>query len=82
MKKILRFILFLGIIIGNFNFSKMVVNAETTIIKEGKCGESLTYTLEANGSLTISGNGPMYDWEDETQVPWHEQRNLIKYIWV
>ena len=31
------------------------------IIKRGECGDNVTYTLDANGVLTISGEGPMRD---------------------
>ncbi len=35
--------------------------------KEGYCGENVTYKLTSDGTLTISGEGPMYDywWDDE-----------------
>lgn len=40
-------------------------------IKEGKCGESISYTLTFDGILTISGSGDIYDYSSYS-VPWEE----------
>lgn len=53
----------------------------------GKCGDNLTYTLSADGVLTISGTGEMYDFATiESQIsdtvkecPW-KRENLKKII--
>ena len=37
-----------------------VCAAET--VSSGKCGDNLTYTLDSDGVLTISGTGAMYDY--------------------
>lgn len=34
----------------------------TTIVKSGECGENVTYTLDSNGLLKISGSGNMNDY--------------------
>ena len=39
----------------------------------GKCGENLTWTLSEDGTLTVSGNGPMqsyvnYPWKDSGEI--------------
>lgn len=55
-----------------------------TYIASGKCGDNLTWTLDQNGLLTISGTGDMWDYEcghemDEYEYkrsPWH-----IGYVW-
>ena len=36
----------------------------------GTCGENLTWTYE-NGTVTISGYGPMYDYPSELSIPWY-----------
>lgn len=36
--------------------------APTPLTLSGKCGDSLSWTLTETGELTISGNGPMYDY--------------------
>ena len=45
----------------------------------GTCGENLTWVLDANGVLTISGSGEMYgyDWD----APWYNKReNIISVV--
>ena len=34
----------------------------------GKCGDNLTWKLDANGTLTVSGKGAMYDYDEAS--PW------------
>lgn len=41
------------------------------------CGENLTWTLDENGCLTISGTGEMTDFDSNTIVPWFEFRSSI-----
>lgn len=36
----------------------------------GKCGDNLTWTLDDNGVLTISGKGKMYDYKYNRATPW------------
>ncbi|MBR4723694.1 MAG: hypothetical protein IK072_03050, partial [Clostridia bacterium] len=38
-----------------------VVPASATIVSNGTCGDNLTWTLDDNGRLTISGTGTMTD---------------------
>ena len=44
----------------------------------GTCGENLTWSLDNAGTLTISGTGPMYDWDysysspTESSHPWKD----------
>ena len=33
-----------------------------TTVDSGKCGDNLTWTLDSYGTLTIAGNGAMYDY--------------------
>ena len=47
----------------------------------GACGEKLTWTLDTNGTMTISGTGTMNDynqWLDP--VPWNDYRDIIKTV--
>ncbi len=39
------------------------VGVEGNIVRLGQCGDSVAYVLDDNGKLTISGEGPMYDYE-------------------
>lgn len=55
-----------------------VVMAETTkplekqsqIIASGSCGETMTWALTEDGTLTISGSGAMDDYDENNRAPW------------
>ena len=60
--------------------------AEPTIVDSGNCGANVTYELDSNGLLTISGTGKMADYEmqydsasDEyiTTAPWGNQAKTV-----
>ncbi len=42
----------------------------SNIIAAGKCGDSLTYKINDQGLLTISGTGAMYDYTSYRLAPW------------
>ena len=58
-----------------------------TVVASGSCGaegDNLTWTLDNNGLLTISGTGAMASdclWEDE-DVPYLYYRYSMKYVWI
>jgi hypothetical protein len=43
-------------------------------LASGTCGENLTWTLNGNGVLTISGYGDMYNYENSGETPWKDYR--------
>ena len=43
-------------------------------------GTNLTWTLNANGTLTISGTGDMIHDFCSTPIPWKDKRDLIKKV--
>ena len=56
------------------------------ITASGECGENVTWTLDGDGLLTISGSGPMEDYGTsyvytryENQAPWkdHEVKSVL-----
>ncbi len=50
-----------------------VVSSAAEIIDSGKCGDNLTWTLDGDGTLTISGEGEMYNFVSfgfNQQAPW------------
>ena len=49
-------------------------------VASGECGEGLTWTLDAAGTLTISGTGPMEPYYYYDEVPWTEYRGEIKKL--
>lgn len=49
-------------------FGTVSVSAET--VHSGRCGDNLTWTLDDEQTLTISGNGDMFDYESSFDKPW------------
>ena len=59
--------------------SLLPVSAFADTIADGTCGENLTWTLDGDGTLTISGTGKMKDYypsNNDTTAPWGENRSL------
>ena len=54
--------------------------AEAATVADGTCGENLTWTLDDQGTLTISGTGAMTDWYDTSEIPWYYNRSSIKQV--
>lgn len=52
----------------DLNFSATAAD----VVASGKCGENVTWTLDSDGVLTISGYGEMYDYNyaSEGSAPW------------
>ena len=57
------------------------------IVDSGTCGaegngSNLTWTLDSEGVLTISGSGDMHDYDDipPYKSPWHENGNQIRSV--
>ena len=47
----------------------------------GKCGDNLTYSYSrTTHTLTISGSGNMWPFDDEAYYPWHLYRNEIEHV--
>lgn len=71
-----------------------VLTGQAKAATSGTCGENLTWTLDSEGTLTISGTGKMEDYKhinwktdtdgsifsEEVDSPWYLQRDLIKKI--
>ena len=54
----------------------ITTNEETA---SGSCGESLTWSLNSAGDLTVSGTGDMADFA-ATGAPWAEYRDQVKLV--
>lgn len=56
------------------------INTETS----GFCGDHLTWVLNSEGILTISGSGEMYDydngWEPSTDSPFYGRRDIYEIV--
>ena len=54
-----------------------ICNSGSEFDAQGTCGDNLTWKVDANGLLTISGTGAMYDYEWENPAPWHVYNEQI-----
>ena len=64
--------------LSEVDFSSLfAVKAEAA--SSGKCGKNLTWTLDNNGTLTISGKGDMYDYyhQEGKYTPWCDMAPYI-----
>ncbi len=55
----------------------IIASAAEEIVDSGECGadgDNLTWTLDSKGTLTISGEGEMTDWDYVSDVPWYSYR--------
>ena len=69
-----------GLLVLCLIFSLLPVSAFADTAKSGTCGENLTWTLDSEGTLTISGTGAMtdYDYINDSNAPWFNSRSSIK----
>lgn len=55
------------------------INLKDCKYKTNLCGNNLTWNINSDGVMIISGNGDMWDWSSDN-MPWYEYRDTIKYI--
>ena len=75
MKKVLVLLALLAAACGLLAFSAAAESAAAS----GICGENLTWTLDAAGTLTVSGTGAMKDFGYKG-APWYQSRDSIKAV--
>lgn len=78
-KKLLSIVLAISMICA---FVPLVVSAETTATS-GTCGDNVTWTLDDDGTLTISGTGNMENYnymEDYVKSPFYNNENIKSAI--
>ena len=46
----------------------------------GQCGANLTWTLDADGALTVSGQGGMDDYNNASGAVWAQYREEIRFL--
>ncbi len=69
-----------GYMNGNDSLTNATIHYTSGIVVDsGTCGENLTWTLDGDGLLTISGTGDMMDFNDGVS-PWYDYRRAIKTI--
>lgn len=59
-----------------FSCLPIIAGAETN----GTCGDSITWILGDDGTLTISGSGDMPDYDWSSTAPWDSQKDAITKI--
>ena len=75
MKKVLVLLALLAAACCLLTFSAAAESAAAS----GICGENLTWTLDAAGTLTVSGTGAMKDYNYEG-APWYQSRDSIQAV--
>ncbi len=66
-----------NISIGGFDFGTLFAQA-TDEVASGTCGDNLTWVLDSEGTLTISGTGEMYDYDiNGDQAPWYPYNDSL-----
>ena len=50
------------------------------IVASGTCGDNLTWKLDDEGTLTISGKGAMTEWVNRDSAPWKTYSNTINKV--
>ncbi|MBR0277757.1 MAG: leucine-rich repeat domain-containing protein, partial [Clostridia bacterium] len=75
-RKILGLTLVLCIMTTLLTALPLTVNAASS----GKCGTNVNWTLDDNGTLTISGTGSMTIYPSYSSVPWYNSRSSIKTV--
>lgn len=73
MKRTLSTVLFVAIVLTLF--TPLQVRAAS-----GTCGDGLTWQLSSDGTMRISGTGPMVNVTATAQVPWTNYRHLIQKV--
>ena len=60
---------------------ELISRAEAAdVIASGSCGDSVKWTLDSDGVLTIRGSGKMHNYSDYNRVPWDSQRESIHSV--
>ncbi len=60
-----------------------VITASAETINSGTCGKNLTWVLDDEGTLTISGTGDMEDYKNalsHDDIPWNSESKAVKKV--
>ena len=61
------------------DYAECKIPSQVSVIAAGTCGENLTWTMDDEGLLTISGNGEMDDYEMNSS-PWQQYKEQISSV--
>ena len=63
------------------NYGSRITWVPYGTIASGNCGDDLTWKIDADGTLIISGTGAMYDYDASGSIiPWHDHKGQIKSV--
>ena len=65
---------------SGFNFR---IKGHVTRLKEPigqPCGDSVTYYITSNGTLTLKGSGDMWRYSPDNPAPWYTQKDQIRKV--
>lgn len=65
---------------ANTNWIAYDLIGDEFLVDSGKCGTDVEWTLTNIGQLTISGTGPMKDYDNKDELPWYEYSKQINQV--
>ena len=77
--KILSILLVIAMMLTMAPISVFAASVEASG-KFGASGNNLTWSLDSDGVLTISGSGAMEDFANVSKVPWYSKRTNVKTV--
>ena len=80
MKRALSFIIALALMMSLMPTGLFAITANAETSTSGTCGSTLSWSLDGDGLLTISGTGEMTDYPAHIDTPWESQCTSIKSI--
>ena len=57
-----------------------MVEGAVELVDMGTCGDAITWTLDVENTLTISGSGAMTNYNSPAMVPWYAYRETITKV--
>lgn len=58
----------------------VTVKKADSVVQQGSCGTNVTWTLNKDSVLTISGNGAMKNYTYKSEMPWYRYNSQIKTV--
>ncbi|MBQ7581175.1 MAG: leucine-rich repeat protein [Clostridia bacterium] len=84
LKKTFAIVICLALLLGMAPLSSLTdifsVKASAAVVEAGQCGENVYYSLDTNGTLTISGTGDMYEYGLNSSNPFYRNNRNIKSV--
>lgn len=69
-----------GIFAPLFDYFNAQTAPAVETVASGTCGPNLTWVIDDNGTLTISGSGEMWDYNEWGTMPWFDVRQNVKAL--